>query len=51
MGKNPYLWFIPVYGKGPPGDGIYWEKRPGGVHSEDIEMNEREVEVDTDEDD
>merc|ERR1711924_355270 len=24
FGANPLLWFIPIYGKGPVGDGIRW---------------------------
>jgi len=24
MGRNPWLWFLPVYGGGPDGDGIHW---------------------------
>ena len=24
FGKNPRLWFLPVYGGGPDGDGIHW---------------------------
>lgn len=24
MGENPWLWFLPVYGKGPSGDGVHW---------------------------
>ena len=24
MGKDPLLWFLPVWGGGPDGDGIHW---------------------------
>ena len=28
MGTNPYLWFVPIWGTGPAGDGVHWERKP-----------------------
>ncbi len=46
MGRNPYLWFLPVYGNGPVGDGVHWQRRQGG---RDVELGQREVDTDEDE--
>lgn len=27
MGSDPWLWFLPVYGGGPEGDGVHWPSR------------------------
>ena len=28
FGSDPRLWFLPVWGGGPAGDGVHWERRP-----------------------
>ena len=28
VGTNPYLWFVPIWGTGPAGDGVHWERKP-----------------------
>lgn len=50
FGKDPYLWFLPVYGGGPDGDGVHWPsphvkspEQPAGLRSDfqsDVELEE-----------
>ena len=35
FGKDPRYWFLPVWGKGPDGDGVHWPIRQSGGESGD----------------
>ena len=36
FGPNPWLWFIPVYGTGPVGDGLSWPVNAAAAESETL---------------
>jgi len=40
FGQNPWIWFLPVYGRGPNGDGLHWPMEGGEVMAISVERND-----------
>jgi len=40
FGKNAWLWFLPVYGGGPDGDGLHWPSRHAKSPAQEEELEE-----------
>ena len=43
FGDNPWLWLIPVVGKGPIGDGIHWPQNGDPDGEGDVDLGRRAV--------
>ena len=43
MGSDPWLWFLPVYGGGPEGDGVHWPSRLVNSYEMQEEQSARAV--------
>jgi len=39
FGENPWIWFLPVYGRGPNGDGLHWPMKGGEDVADSMERN------------
>ena len=37
FGANPWLWLLPVFGKGPVGDGVHWPRRGASFPSQELQ--------------
>ena len=50
FGANPFLWFVPVFGDGPVGDGVHWPSPDGGFEMCVVQGDQRvdDAEYDSD---